>query len=75
MTEADVLRRVRELFISSAPSILGALHIATRETGWTDLGLLIERLRVAARNEDGEDWRIKAIDRAIEEAARICGDG
>jgi hypothetical protein len=68
VSDADILCRTRELFLSAGKnaSILTALKDALLERGLTDRLPLTRKLREAARESSGEDWRIKTLDRAIE---------
>ncbi len=70
-----VLRRAREIFLSRPRmTLLVSMKDAHGELHWPGpLAELISLVRSHARDSDGETWRIKALDRAIEAAER--GDG
>jgi hypothetical protein len=75
MSDAGILRRTRELFLSAGKnaSVLDALKDALLERGLTDTLPLTRKLREAARKSNGEDWRIKTLDRAIDGEQRKDG--
>lgn len=76
-SELAILMRAREIFLSRPrhrASVVDALNAASRECGWSgSQSGLHARVREGARDSDGDEWRIKALDRAIEQAKREIG--
>lgn len=73
MDRVVVLKRTREIFLSRPPhraSVTDALKDASRELGWSGSQTGLQAwVRQAVRESDSaEEWRIKALDRAIEMA-------
>ena len=77
MDRVAVLRRAREIFLSiphHRASLIDALKVASRELGWSGPKFGLQAwVRQAARESDSDpEWRIKALDRAIEIAVQAA---